>query len=227
MKLFTEERELTLVLLVDLSASGNYGSQEFSKREVAAEIAATFAFSAIRNSDRVALIIFTDDVELFIPPGKGRSHVLRVVREVLYHEPKSRMTDVGNALNYMNRVIHTRSIVFMISDFHTAEFSKELSISSRRHDLTAIQIRDPLEESLPRIGRVMLEDQESGKMMEVNTSSASVRSQFEKRVAKRQAELAQQFMRGGIDHISLATDEDYLPALRQFFERRERRLARA
>jgi uncharacterized protein (DUF58 family) len=225
-KLFTEERELTMVLLVDLSASGNYGSQEFSKREIAAEIAATLAFSAIRNSDRVSLIIFTDDVELFIPPGKGRTHVLRVIREVLYHDPKSRKTNVGTALSYMNRVIHSRSIAFLISDFHAADFSKELSISSRRHDLTAIQIHDPLEESLPRIGRVMLEDQESGEMMEVNTSSRQVRGEFEKRVTKRQEELTDQFVRGGIDHISIATDEDYLPALRQFFARRERRLVR-
>lgn len=225
-KLFTEERELTLTLLVDLSASGNYGSARFSKRETAAEIAATLAFSAIRNNDRVALIVFTDDVELFIPPGKGRSHVLRVIREVLYHEPRSRRTRVAEALRYFNRVLHRRSIAFLISDFHDQGFERELALANRRHDLTAIQIRDPLETRLPTIGRVMLEDQESGELMEVNTSSSHVRSRFETQVAKRQEHLEKTLLRTGIDHISLATDEDYLPALRQFFERRERRMMR-
>lgn len=223
-KLFTEERELTLVLLVDLSASGNYGSANFSKREIAAEIAATLAFSAIRNNDRVALIVFTDEVELFIPPRKGRSHVLRVIREVLYHEPQSRHTDIAAALSYLNRVLHRRSIAFLISDFHADNYARDLALSARRHDLTAIQIRDPLEQSLPRIGRVMLEDQETGEMMEVNTSSQSVRSRFEAQVIKQQREVEQLFLRQGIDHISLATDKDYLPALRQFFTKRERRL---
>ena len=223
-KIFTEERELTLILLVDLSASGNYGSQKFSKREIAAEIAATFALSAIRNHDRVALIIFTDQVELFIPPGKGRTHVLRVIREVLYHDPESRRTDLAQALEYLNRVIHRRSIAFLISDFHAPDFSRALSLSSRRHDLTVIQIRDPLEEILPRIGRVMLEDQESGEMMEVNTSNEQVSKQFEAEGKRRQMALEQQFARCGVDHISLATNEDYLPALRRFFAKREQRL---
>ncbi len=225
-KLFTEERELTLTLIVDLSASGNYGSARFSKREVAAEIAATLAFSAIRNNDRVALIIFTDEVELFISPGKGRSHVLRVIREVLYHEPRSRKTNIAAALGYLNRVIHRRSIAFLISDFHAGDCSRDLALTSRRHDLTAIQIRDPLEESLPRIGRVMLEDQESGELLEVNTSSQAVRSRFETQAKEHQEALEEQFLRNGIDHISLATDEDYLPPLRQFFETRERRMMR-
>lgn len=225
-KLFTEERELTMMLLVDLSASGNYGSQEFSKREIAAEVAATLAFSATRNSDRVGLILFTDRVELYIPPGKGRSHVLRVIREVLYHEPKSQRTNVGEALSYLSRLIHRRSIVFVISDFYTNDFNKELSLASRRHDLTAIQIKDPLEESLPNIGRVMLEDQESGEMVEVNTSSRRVREEFARRAQERQKGLESLLVRAQVDHIPLNTNEDYLPALRYFFQRRERRLSK-
>ena len=224
-KLFTEERELSLILLVDLSASGNYGSQDFSKREVAAEVAATLAFSAMQNNDRVGLIIFTDQVELFISPGKGRSHVLRIIREVLYYEPKSRGTDISAALSYLNRVIHRRSIAFLISDFYTPNsIQKELSLSCRRHDLTAIQMRDPLEGQLPRVGRIMLEDQETGELIEVNTSNATIRQAFEQRSQQRQAELESLFIRHGVDHISLGTHEDYLPALRQFFQTRERRL---
>ncbi len=226
-KLFTEERELTLCLLVDLSASGHYGSQNYSKREIAAEIAATLAFSAIRNNDRVSLLLFTDEVELYIPPNKGRSHVLRVIREVLYHDAKSRRTDLAGALSYFNRVVHRRSIVFLISDFHAPDFSRELSLCSRRHDLTAIQVRDPLEESLPRIGRVMLEDQETGELREVNTNSAAVQRGFKEEVAQRQEALESLLIRGNIDHIPLSTEDDYLPALRQFFERRERRLVHA
>ena len=226
-KVFTEERELTLVLVVDLSASGNYGSDNFSKREIAAEIAATLAFSAIGNNDRVALILFTDKVELFIPPGKGRSHVLRVIREVLYYDPKSRQTDISMALSYLNRVITRRSIAFLISDFHAAPFQKELGLAARRHDLTAIEIRDPLEQALPNIGRVMLEDQETGEHLEVNTSSKALRTQFDAQVKQHQESIASQFQLCGIDHISLATTDDYLPALRQFFERRERRLMHA
>lgn len=226
-KVFTEERELTLVLLVDLSASGNYGSDNFSKREIAAEIAATLAFSAIGNNDRVALILFTDKVELFIPPGKGRSHVLRVIREVLFYEPKSRHTDIGAALSYLNRVISRRSIAFLISDFHAPNFDKQLSLARRRHDLSAIEICDPLEQELPKIGRVMLEDQETGELLEVNTSSPNLRRQFASQVAAHQEQLNDQFSKNGIDHVSLSTIDDYLPALRQFFEKRERRMMRA
>lgn len=223
-KVFTEERELTLVLMVDLSASGNYGSDNFSKREIAAEIAATLAFSAIGNNDRVALILFTDKVELFVPPGKGRSHVLRVIREVLFYEPKSRQTDIGVALSYLNRVISRRSIAFLISDFHAPDFDKELSLARRRHDLSAIEINDPLEQELPKIGRVMLEDQETGDLLEVNTSSPNLRRQFASQVQAHQEQLADQFSKQGIDHVSLSTTDDYLPALRQFFEKRERRM---
>lgn len=225
-KLFTEERELSMVLLVDLSASGNYGSSQFSKREIAAEVAATFAFSAIRNSDRVALILFTNEVELYLPPGKGRSHVLRVIREVLYYEPKGRQTDIADALRYLNRVMHRRSIAFLISDFHAPDFTQELALAARRHDLNAIQIRDPLEAELPDVGRLMLQDEESGELVEVNTGRAEIRRRFAERARKRQEALERLFLRNSVDFVPLRTDADYLPALRTFFQRREKRLVR-
>ena len=225
-KLFTEERELSLVLLVDLSASGNYGSQEFSKREIAAEVAATLAFSAIGNSDRVALMIFADDVELFVPPGKGRSHVLRIIREVLYYQPKTKGTNISNALSFLNRVVRHRSIAFLISDFYAPGYEKELAQARRRHDVSAIQIRDPLEESLPNVGRIMMEDQETAELIEINTSSASVRREFEQRVQQRQDNIEQDFAKLGVDHIAITTTDNYLPAMRGFFRQRERRQSR-
>ena len=155
-KKFTEERELTVMLVVDVSASGDFGSVHLSKRELAAEVACLFAFSAIRNNDKVGLILFSDHVELFIPPKKGRLHTLRLIREILYFEPKGRGTQPAAALNYMNQVLHRRSVVFLISDFQAPDFSRELSVSSRRHDLIAIPIIDPREEELPDVGLLTL-----------------------------------------------------------------------
>src|SRR3954468_15180826 len=153
-KKFTEERELTVMLLVDVSASGNFGSVELSKRELAAEVACVLAFSAIRNNDKVGLILFTDEVELFIPPKKGRAHTLRLIREVLFFQPRGRRTDLGGALGFLSRVLHRRSVVFVVSDFQAPAYSRELLSVSRRHDLIALPVVDPREESLPAIGRV-------------------------------------------------------------------------
>ena len=222
-KQFTEERELNVVLMVDLSASGNYGSRHLSKREIAAEIAATLAFSAIRNGDKVGLLLFTDKVEAFIPPHKGRSHVLRVIREVLYYRPENTGTDIGEALRYLNRILNRRSIVFLISDFMAPDFSKPLGLASRRHDLIAVPVLDPHEDALPAIGRIMLEDEETGDQIEIDTSSPRVRRRFEATARKRRDELSRLLRVTGIDAIPLRTDEDYLPALKAFFERREMR----
>ena len=223
-KKFTEERELTVMLLVDVSASGNFGSVELSKRELAAEVACLFAFSAIRNSDKVGLILFSDHVELFIAPKKGRAHILRLIREILFFEPKGRGTDPADALNFLNQVVHRRSVVFLISDFQTPEFSKELSVTSRRHDLIAVPIIDPREEELPSVGRLTLEDAETGEQIEINTSDASVRLAFVTAVQERQVARLREFRRRRVDTISLRTNEDYVPALRAFFRNRERRL---
>jgi uncharacterized protein (DUF58 family) len=223
-KKFTEERELIVMLLVDVSASGNFGSVQMSKRELAAEVACLFAFSAIRNSDKVGLILFSDHVELFITPKKGRAHTLRLIREILFFEPKGRGTDPADALNFLNQVVHRRSVVFLISDFQSRDFSKELSVTSRRHDLIAVPIVDPREEELPDVGRLTLEDAETGEQIEINTSDASARRAYQLAVITRQQARLREFRRKRVDAISLRTDADYIPALRAFFRNRERRL---
>lgn len=223
-KKFTEERELTVMLVVDVSASGEFGSVHLSKRELAAEVACLFAFSAIRNNDKVGLILFSDHVELFIPPKKGRVHTLRLIREILYFEPKGRGTQPAEALDYLNQVLHRRSVVFLISDFLTPDFSRQLAVTSRRHDLIAIPIVDPREEELPDVGLLTLEDAETGEQIEINTSDRATRLGYLKAVDQRTAERLRDFRRKRIDAISLKTDQDYLPALRAFFRTRERRL---
>lgn len=223
-KKFTEERELTVVLVVDVSASGNFGSVDLSKRELAAEVACLFAFSAIRNNDKVGLLLFSDHTELFIAPKKGRRHTLRLIREILYFEPSGKGTDPAGALSYLNKIVHHRSVVFLISDFQAPDFTKELSITSRRHDLIAIPIVDPHEESLPDVGRVTLEDAETGEQLEVDTSDHRARSAYSDAVQRRKTIQLREFRKQRIDTISLRTHEDYLPALRAFFKNRERRM---
>ena len=225
-KNFTEERELTVMILVDVSASGSFGSVSQSKRELAAEVASLVAFSAIGNRDKVGLLLFADEVELFLPPRKGRSHVLRLVREVLYYEPSGRGTNIAAALDYLNKVVVRRAVVFLLSDFQAADFSRPLGVTSRRHDLVAVPVVDPLEQAFPNIGRVSLEDAETGTIFEVNTSDPRVRTAFAQAAATRRQELLTLLRRARVDQITLQTDQDYLPALRAFFQQRERRLAR-
>src|SRR3954453_10505808 len=224
-KKFTEERELTVMLLVDVSASNDFGSVELSKRELAAEVACVLAFSAIRNSDKVGLILFSGDVEHYVPPKKGRGHTLRIIRDILYFEPKGRTTRPDEALRFLNRVVHHRSVAFLISDFQAPDFSRELSTTARRHDLVAIPIVDHREEELPNIGRVTLEDSETGQQIEVDTSDRRVRTGFLRASEERKAEREREFRRFRIDSIELRTDRDYVPALRAFFRRREKRLS--
>jgi uncharacterized protein (DUF58 family) len=234
-KKFVEERELTLMLVVDVSGSGLFGSRGQSKRELAAEIASVLAFSAIRNNDKVGLLLFTDEVEKFIPPRKGRSHVLRVIREVLYFEPKRRGTNLVEALEFMGRVLPHKAICAVISDFLSplagtllpkAE-QTALRIANRRHDVVAVQITDRHELELPALGRLTLEDAETGEILEVNTSAGSSRDAFALRQQKQLADLARQFRGSGIDSIQLLTDEPYGATLGKFFETREKRRLRA
>lgn len=224
-KKFTEERELTVVLVVDVSASGNFGSSSQSKRELAAEVACLLAFSAIRNNDKVGLLLFSDRVELFIPPKKGRSHTLRIIREILFFEPAGRGTAPALALDYLNKVVTRRAVVFFVSDFQTDDFSRELSVSGRRHDFIAVHIQDQREETLPNVGIITLEDSETGEQIEINTADRSTRARFSALAETKRAELNRALRRNRIDAISLRTGEDYLPALRSFFKQRERRLA--
>lgn len=233
-KKFVEERELTLMLVVDVSGSGLFGSRAQSKRELAAEIASVLAFSAIRNNDKVGLLLFTDEVEKFIPPRKGRGHVLRVIREVLFFEPKRRGTDLVNALEFMGRVLPHRSIAVIISDFQTPESSGPLPLpiqtalrmANRRHDVVTVQITDRYEMELPALGRLTFEDAETGEILEINTANPGSRDAFALRRQKQLSELARQFRSSGIDAIQLRTDESYSAALGNFFETRERRRLR-
>jgi uncharacterized protein (DUF58 family) len=224
-KKFTEERELTVMLVVDVSASGVFGSVEMSKRELAAEVAAILAFSAINNNDKVGLLLFTDTVELFIPPRKGRLHTLRLIREMLYFRPRGKGTDLANALDYLNRVTSRRAVVFLISDFQAPDFTKALTVSSRRHDLVAMPVSDPGESDLPDVGIITLEDAETGEQIDINTGSARVRGELHRAAVERERELDRLLRSRRVDVVPLATDKDYLVPLRAFFEQREKRFA--
>jgi uncharacterized protein (DUF58 family) len=223
---YIEERELTVMLLIDVSASGSYGSVNASKRELAAEVACLLAFCAIRNSDKVGLILFTDRVELYIAPRKGRTHILRLIREILYYEPDGRKTDLAQPLIFLNRVTTRRAVVFLLSDFQAVNYEKPLTICSRRHDLIAIPIEDRGEHSLPDIGVVRVEDPESSSIYEIDFSDRRVRSEFSKLAEQERIEREALFRRKSIDSISLRTDQDYFPLLRSFFIRRAKRLRR-
>lgn len=224
-KKFTEEREMTVMILLDVSASGDFGSVSESKREMAAEVAAILAFSAIHNNDKVGLLLFSDRVELFIPPKKGRHHILRLIREMLYFSPQGRGTDLSGALEYLNRVITRRSLLFLISDFLAPDFSRPLTVTAKRHDTVALQVIDPAEESLPDVGVVLLEDPETGEQVEVDTSRKAIIRGYGRLAEERSKELGFLFGARGVDTLRLRTDRDYLPVLRSFFDRRGRRLA--
>jgi uncharacterized protein (DUF58 family) len=223
---YIEERELTVMLLIDVSASGSYGSVNASKRELAAEVACLLAFCAIRNNDNVGLILFTDRVELYVAPKKGRTHILRLIREILYYEPAGRRTDLAKPLIFLNRVTTRRAVVFLLSDFQAVNYEKPLTICSRRHDLIAIPIEDRGEHSLPDIGVVRVEDPESNSIYEINLSDRRIRSEFSKLAEQERIEREALFRRKSIDSVSLRTDQDYFPVLRSFFIRRANRLRR-
>ena len=230
-KKFTEERELTILLLVDISASGNFGSAILSKRDLAAELASLLAFSAIRNSDKVGLLLYTDRVERYLPPKKGRRHVLRVVRDILYHTPEGRGTDTVKALDVANHVLHRRAIVFLISDFQStgdpavarAELRRAMRQTNRRHDLIAVQVADPREKELPNVGVLALEDAESGEIIELDTADAAVRRRFNELALDRAKRMVNDFRSEGVDTLELKTDAPYMAALQRFFKTRERR----
>jgi uncharacterized protein (DUF58 family) len=222
-KRYTEERELTVMLVVDVSASGVFGSQDLSKRELAAEVAALLAFSAMQNNDKAGLILFSDRVEFYLPPRKGRSHALRLVREVLFFQPAHAGTRPEVALEFLNRVQSRRAVVFLLSDFMAPDFSKALSITARRHDLIAVPISDPLEREIPDLGLISFEDPETGREIEVNTSRRGLRRSFSELRKSEELRWQQIFARLRVDTIPLETGRDCIPPLRDFFRRRERR----
>jgi len=222
-KVFDEERELTVMLLVDASGSGEFGSVAQMKNELAVEVCAALAFSAIKNNDKVGLIIFTDRVEKFVPPRKGRRHVLRVLRELLYFRPEGRGTDVGAALEYLTRVIRRRAVVFLVSDFLAEGYQRALSVAGRRHDVIAVEIGDRREEMLPAVGLIELEDAETGEQVVVNTSDRTFRETFQARIESARAERQRTFRRTKVDVMSLRTGDSYVEPLMRFFQERARR----
>ena len=222
-KLFKEERELTVMFLVDLSASGEFGSNRQIKNEAAAEICALLAFSAIKNNDKVGLIVFTDQIEMFIPPEKGTTHVLRLIRELLNFKPEKGKTDLVAGIDYLGRVLHKKSVVFLVSDFQSEGFEKQLRILGKRHDLIAVSITDPRETSMPDAGLIQLEDAETGEMVIIDTGSSSFRKRYEQLGGARLDGLKKLFRSMDIDHIDIRTGEDYVLDLVKFFRNRERR----
>ncbi len=225
-KRFVEERELTVIFLVDLSASGAFGSIRKLKNEVAAELCALLAFSAVKNKDKVGLIVFTDEVEKFIPPAKGNSHVLRLIRDVLNFRPRQTRTNIAAGLDYLGRVAAKRAVVFLISDFLGEGFEKPMRILARKHDLIAVPVVDPRETALPDVGLVELEDAETGELVVVDTGSAAVRNRYAELAGDRARRLQTLFRSMAVDQINIRTDEDYVHSLVKFFKTRERRLAR-
>lgn len=219
-KKYREERELTIVILVDVSASGVIGTGAQSKRDLAAEIASVLAFSATRNSDRVGLVLFTDEIEQFIPARKGRAHVFRLIREILFYEPKSSGTSCHKALHFVNQVFPRRAIVFLISDFIDEGFEKALKITNQRHDVIAVHISDPSESVLPSAGWVTMEDAETGEVIEINTSDPAVAEKYRVAAAERRESRKRMLQRAGLDLIEAETDRPYFLELKSFFERR-------
>ncbi len=222
-KRFTEERELTVILVVDVSASSNFGTFEQMKGEIVAELCAVLAFAAIKNNDRVGLLIFTDQIEKFIPPKKGRSHILRVIRELLYTQPEQPGTDITQALEYLNKVITRRSIVFMVSDFLTSDYMTPLRIANKRHDMVAITITDPREIRLPPVGLIELEDVETGEEVLIDTNDKAWLQAYQKMNIQRREERDRQFRLMGVDAVHISTDRPYIDPLIQFFRMRERK----
>ena len=219
-KRFVEERELTVMFVVDLSASGTFGSIFRTKNEVAAELCALLAFSAVKNNDKVGLIVFTDIVEMFIPPKKGNTHVLRLIRELLNFTPKQTSTDINAGLDYLGRVTKRHAVVFLISDFQESGYERAMRIMAKRHDLIAVTVTDPREVRIPNVGLIELEDAETGELVLIDTSSSRVRAEYERRGRDRSSALASQFASVGVDQIDIQTDTDYVRSIVRFFENR-------
>jgi uncharacterized protein (DUF58 family) len=222
-KVFEEERELTVMLMVDASSSGEFGSYQQMKGEIAVEICALLAFSAIKNNDKVGLIIFTDKIEKFVPPRKGKSHVLRVLRELLYFKPEDQRTDIGLAMEYFSQVIHRRSVVFLISDFLSRGFERPLRIASQKHDVIAIHMIDPRELELPPLGFIELEDAETGEQILLDTNDDRVRGLFTEHAVQAMGDQDKLFKSMNMDSIRIRTDQSYIEPLIRFFRMRAKR----
>ncbi len=234
-KRYREERELGMVLAVDVSASSAFGSLRRTKREFAAEIAGTLAMSAARSSDKVALLLFSDQVELYLPPRKGRRHILRLIREMLSFQPRHRGTNIPGALTFLNHVLHRRAVVFLLTDFlhsfgdgpgrpaASRDALQEIGLTNARHDLVCVHLHDPRESVLPAAGLLTVEDAETGELLEIDSSRAAVREKFAATNAERLAELDRRFRQAGVDTLRFSTAEEYAQTLQRFFETRRGR----
>ncbi len=225
-KRFVEERELTVMLVVDASASENFGSVQRFKRELAAELTAVLSFAATTNNDRVGLLIFTDQVELYIPPRKGRKHVLRLIRELLAFEPQHKGTDIKLALDTVNHILKRRSIIFLVSDFLAApeSYRTAMAVTNRRHDLIAVDLHDPLEKTMGNVGLLALEDPETGEIVWADTGSKAWRAAFQQRSDALRTNTTRGFRQAGVDRIDVATNQDYVAPLTAFFQERYHRI---
>tara|TARA_Y100000588_G_C14279698_1_gene936293 strand:- start:4210 stop:5127 length:918 start_codon:yes stop_codon:yes gene_type:complete len=235
-KRFREERELTLMLVVDVSASGDFGSIAESKRELMAEMASVLAFSAIRNNDKVGLLLFTDQIEAFIPPQKGKQHVLRIIRELLFFEPESTGTNIKMALDYLNRIVKRKAVTFLISDFlvrdtfrrarirnQYTDMYRSLTLTDRRHDLIVLRLSDPHEYALPNLGILSLEDAETGQLIELDTRNSQIREEFQNQNGQQLEDFKRTLKRLGIDSIYVENGQPYITKIREFFLNREKR----
>lgn len=219
-KVFEEERELTMMLVVDVSGSGLFGTRNSFKKDILTEIAATLAFSATQNNDKIGLILFSDKIELYIPPKKGRSHVLRIIRELLEFDPQSQKTDISNALSYLSRVMKKKAIVFVLSDFMAEDYQRTLKITSGRHDVTGIRVYDSREVEIPNLGMVYMQDEETGKSILVDTSSRAVRSSYAKHYQEKVEYFQESFRKSGAGNLSSRVDESYVKKLLGYFKMR-------
>ena len=222
-KIFEEEREQTLMLCVDISPSGLFGTLSQTKMELAIEISAVLAFSAIKNGDKVGMVLFSDHIEKVIPPKKGRIHVLRMIREMLTTKPKGKKTDIANALEYVNRLLDRRAIVVLASDFEDSNYNKQLKITNKKHDLVSVVIHDEHEEYLPDLGIIPFHDPETGQEVLIDTSSDKVRKAFRARRLEKQSTLRESFIKSKIDYIAVKTNKSYIRPLINFFHRRLQR----
>lgn len=219
-KVFEEERELTVMLLIDVSGSGVFGTDTNTKRQVITEIAATLAFSAIQNNDKIGVIFFSDKVEKFIAPQKGKKHILYIIRELLEFQPQSKKTDISTVLQYFSNVIKKRCTAFLISDFISPDFEKSLMIASKKHDLVALQVYDVKDTELPDVGLLKVVDSESGNVMYVDSSNDTIRRLYKENWDKRQSNVKKSFSKTGVDMVSVSTSDDYVKSLIQLFRMR-------
>ncbi|CDF81099.1 conserved hypothetical protein (DUF58) [Formosa agariphila KMM 3901] len=219
-KVFEEERELTMMLMVDVSGSEWFGTEQQFKNEVVTEIAATLAFSATQNNDKIGLVLFSDTIELYIPPKKSRSHVLRIIRELIEFKPKSKQTNVAEAFKFLSSVSKKRAIVFVLSDFISDDYKQTLKIAAKRHDVTGIRVYDKSEESIPNLGMVHMQDEETGELMLVNTSSKTVRTNYSKYYQEKVNYYKDSFAKSGAGTIDCRVDESYVKKLLGYFKRR-------